>query len=77
MPGSPESDALAHKAMAEGPYEIRPGHTGADYFPNFLEDFVDPKKVCNANMCSSEEIWLISTGVRDQLGSTRGSEAAI
>ncbi|KAJ9601879.1 hypothetical protein H2200_013628 [Cladophialophora chaetospira] len=49
VPGSPESDALAHKAMAEGPYEIRPGHTGADYFPNFIEDFVDPKKVFGVN----------------------------
>lgn len=36
--------------MAEGPYEIRPGHTGADYFPNFLEDFVDPKKVRRATI---------------------------
>jgi hypothetical protein len=45
MPGSTASDELAHRAMAEGPYEIRPGHTGADYFPNFIEDFVDPKKV--------------------------------
>ncbi|EXJ64789.1 hypothetical protein A1O7_01127 [Cladophialophora yegresii CBS 114405] len=49
VPGSPESDALAYKAMAEGPYEIRPGHTGADYFPNFIEDFVDPKKVYGVN----------------------------
>ncbi|KIW96534.1 uncharacterized protein Z519_01925, partial [Cladophialophora bantiana CBS 173.52] len=44
IPGSAGSDDLAYKAMAEGPYEIRPGHTGADYFPNFLEDFIDPKK---------------------------------
>jgi len=56
VPGSPESDALAHKAMAEGPFEIRPGHTGADYFPNFLEDFVDPKKVFGVNWDKLVEI---------------------
>ncbi|KIX00110.1 uncharacterized protein Z518_10247 [Rhinocladiella mackenziei CBS 650.93] len=48
-PGSAESDALAYKAMAEGPYQIRPGHTGADYFPNFMESFVDPKQVFGVN----------------------------
>jgi hypothetical protein len=44
-PGNPKSDALAYKAMAEGPYQIRPQHTGGDYFPNFIEEFVDAKKV--------------------------------
>lgn len=31
--------------MAEGPYQIRAEHTAGDYFPNFIEDFVDAKKV--------------------------------
>jgi len=31
--------------MAEGPYQIRPEHTSGDYFPNFIEEFVDAKKV--------------------------------
>ncbi|OAG34357.1 hypothetical protein AYO21_11475 [Fonsecaea monophora] len=56
IPGSPESDALAHKALAEAPFEIRPGHTEADYFPNFLEDFVDPTKVFGANWSKLVEI---------------------
>ncbi|KIW30683.1 uncharacterized protein PV07_06403 [Cladophialophora immunda] len=56
VPGYPDSDALAYRAMAEGPFEIRPGHTGADYFPNFLEDFVDPKKVFGVNFDKLVEI---------------------
>lgn len=31
--------------MAEGPYEIDPTHTKADYFPNSLDDYVDAKEV--------------------------------
>ncbi|KAK5050822.1 hypothetical protein LTR84_003381 [Exophiala bonariae] len=48
-PGNPKSDALAYKAMAEGPYQIRSEHTAGDYFPNFIEDFVDAKKVFGVN----------------------------
>ena len=45
LPGMPVRDEMAFKAIATAPYQIRPGHTGADYFPNFLESFVDPKQV--------------------------------
>jgi hypothetical protein len=31
--------------MVEGPSEIDPRHTKADYFPNFLDDYVDAKEV--------------------------------
>ncbi|KEF51935.1 uncharacterized protein A1O9_11925 [Exophiala aquamarina CBS 119918] len=44
-PGNPKSDALAYKAMAEGPYQIRPEHTGGNYFPNFIEEYVNAEKV--------------------------------
>ncbi|KAK5262826.1 hypothetical protein LTR96_011699, partial [Exophiala xenobiotica] len=43
-PVSREGDALGRQAMAEGPYEIDPTHTKADYFPNSLDDYVDAKE---------------------------------
>lgn len=57
-PGNPKSDALAYKAMAEGPYQIRPGHTAGDYFPNFIEEFVDVKKV-EVLCCYSFKEWCL------------------
>lgn len=45
IPGSEEGDLVGYQAMANGPFEIKAKHTKADYFPNFLEGFVDPKEV--------------------------------
>ncbi|KAL6242239.1 hypothetical protein RBB50_010787 [Rhinocladiella similis] len=49
IPGSAEGDAIGYQALAEGPFEIKAKHTKADYFPNFLEGFVDPKEVFGEN----------------------------
>ncbi|KAK5263296.1 hypothetical protein LTR96_011275 [Exophiala xenobiotica] len=55
-PGSREGDALGRQAMAEGPYEIDPTHTKADYFPNSLDDYVDAKEVFGENWTKVVEI---------------------
>ncbi|KAK5230537.1 hypothetical protein LTR47_007391 [Exophiala xenobiotica] len=56
VPGSREGDALGRQAMVEGPYEIDPRHTKADYFPNFLDDYVDAKEVFGENWTKVVEI---------------------
>jgi len=45
FPGSPDSDALAVKALAEAPYKLSLSHTAADYIPNFIEPFNDVEAV--------------------------------
>ncbi|KAK5293568.1 hypothetical protein LTR99_010015 [Exophiala xenobiotica] len=56
VPGSREGDALGRQAIVEGPYEIDPRHTKADYFPNFLDDYVDAKEVFGENWTKVVEI---------------------
>lgn len=45
LPGSPETDGLALKALAEAPYQICESYSGADHIPNFVDSFHDPNKV--------------------------------
>ncbi|EXJ76697.1 uncharacterized protein A1O5_01205 [Cladophialophora psammophila CBS 110553] len=56
FPGSPESDALSLKALAEAPFEISPTHTKADYIPNFINSFNDIEAIFGENYPLLKEI---------------------
>ncbi|OAP61534.1 hypothetical protein AYL99_03737 [Fonsecaea erecta] len=46
FPGSPESDAVSLKVLADAAFEISLTHTKADYIPNFINSFNDVEAVC-------------------------------